>query len=174
MIFCIAGTLMTLFMRTMAVVTDFIAEPIASWDLTVWSLSETAPRCDRSSMNLVMYVRVRTRSLAMIFTGPIWPRAAYFLMSAISFCSCFSRFARSRSSSRHALVISRLFFRSTSFRGTLRPNVWPMALVSRSPRLPCALPCVGPNVSPTQGSARRRRDRTFSAPQAEQFFFADF
>ena len=71
MIFWMAGTLTVLFIFTMALVTDFIADAMASWDLTVWSFKETAFKWLRSSMNFVMYVRVRTKSLAMILTGPI-------------------------------------------------------------------------------------------------------
>merc|ERR1719311_1645460 len=82
-------------------------------------------------MNFVIYVLVRTKSLAMILTGPIWPSLAYFLMSATNFCSCFSRFARSLSSSRTALLISRLFFLRTSLSGTLRPQVLPMVFRAR-------------------------------------------
>merc|ERR1719421_1446823 len=82
-------------------------------------------------MNFVIYVLVLTKSLAMILTGPIWASLAYFLMWATSFCSCFSRLARSRSSSRTALLISRLFFLKTSLSGTLRPQVLPMALAAR-------------------------------------------
>merc|ERR1719324_1106092 len=81
-------------------------------------------------MNFVIYVLVLTKSLAMILTGPIWPSFAYFLMSATSFCSCFSRLARSLSNSRTALLISRLFFLKTSLSGTLRPHVLPMALAA--------------------------------------------
>ena len=104
-----------------------MARAMASWDLTVWSLRATAFRWLRSSMNFVIYVLVLTKSLAMILTGPIWPSFAYFLISDTNFCSCFSRFARSRSSSRTALLISRLFFLKTSLSGTLRPQVLPMA-----------------------------------------------
>ena len=43
-----------LFILIMAVVTLFMADAMASCDLTVCSLRETAFRCDRSSMNLVM------------------------------------------------------------------------------------------------------------------------
>merc|ERR1719163_2702309 len=81
-------------------------------------------------MNFVIYVLVLTKSFAMILTGPIWPSLAYFLMSATNFCSCFSRFARSRSSSRTALLISRLFFLKTSLSGTFLPQVLPMALAA--------------------------------------------
>ena len=100
---------------------------MASCDLTVWSLRATAFRWLRNSINFVMYVLVRTRSLAIILTGPIWPSFAYFFISDTNFCSCFSRFARSRSSSRTALLISRLFFLNTSLSGTFLPQVLPMA-----------------------------------------------
>ncbi len=130
MIFWIDGIFTVLFMRTIASVTLFMARAMASWDLTVCSLRATAFRWLRNSMNFVIYVLVRTRSFAMILTGPIWPSFAYFLMSATNFCSCFSRLARSRSSSLTALLISRLFFLKTSLSGTFLPQVLPMACES--------------------------------------------
>lgn len=65
-------------------------------------------------------------TLAMIFTLAICCSLAAFLISIVRRFSSRSSPVFSRSSSRTALVIIRLFSRSTSFRGFSFPNMLPM------------------------------------------------
>lgn len=74
--------------------------------------------------------RVRTKSFAMVLTAPIWFSLAYFFISIMSFFSFFSKLLRSRSSSRMARLIMRLFSRIISFKGFLA-HMFPIFSVAK-------------------------------------------
>lgn len=65
-------------------------------------------------------------TFAMIFTAPICPSLAHFLISMVSLFSSRSSWFFSRSNSRMARLIIRLFSRRTSFRGFSFPSIFPM------------------------------------------------
>mmetsp|Transcript_2428 Transcript_2428/g.5808 ORF Transcript_2428/g.5808 Transcript_2428/m.5808 type:complete len:205 (-) Transcript_2428:76-690(-) len=127
-ILLMAGTSMALFILAMAFPVDVMASAMAWWDFTVCSLRAQPCRWLRISINFVMYCLVRTKSLAMIFTAPICPSFAHFLISMVSLFSSRSSSLFSRSNSRTARLIIRLFSRRTSFRGLSLPSMFPMVI----------------------------------------------
>jgi hypothetical protein len=86
------------------------------------SPSHSLTRALQGHRQAATHLLVRTRSLAWMRSGPIWPFFALFLMSATSFFSWFSSLTRSRSNSRCVFSRARWCLRRRSA-GVMRlPN----------------------------------------------------
>ena len=81
---------------------------------------------EMSWFSLVLLPLFLKLTLAIILTGPICPAFAHFFISIVNFFSSRSSPVFSLSNSRIALVIIRLFSRSTSLRGLSFPSIFPM------------------------------------------------